>query len=863
MLSNDDIKRLMLEGNVSTLKIDGEKTLTKALAWSKKKIIGFQRDISLGKEPIELGDFFSAVISEAGSNEIDEEFILSIASKFGQTQERDSIDELSDSERDGQSVANVSSTTSPVFANKEADSLLRVSVFSRNGDGTVTKREDVDVSDTNAVEDENSSTGTAEDEAEDEGEGDSRGETTNAKEDDEVSTASSVPGAPRTVSKKSKGFQLPASKSKPFLPPANGNASITSGSVSPDEKKPVKKAHRVIKKAASSVSTKSKFDVLSKSKASRKKIKVEGEPKRALSAYNLFSQKMRPQIVANTTSEEEKKPTAIMVALGTMWKALSTDERKEFEDAAAMDKIRFQEEKTRFLKENPHAYDHIVPSSKKKSSKDKTKKKKTKKPIDSSKASSMSQEEADSSRSSSRRKANTKRVKYNSDVDDDDDDLESSDEDEKAAVVVDSKKSALRKTKSNDKVSLSSVASLKGIKQKDLPATDDLLNSHLIFARAASVEGVDYHPALEENVTLVVTPYRDFLNSLSSQNIVNLDISALESVLQANGSSVRGVVKSIHPVFLPSGDDEKESNSAASTNAYQIQLHCVKDNIVYTVLYVPYSSDLLITDSFLMSTEQYAASLKKPFLLPGSQIRKRFATGEEDNCGDAPFLWMEGSIYEVRKGMKQDPYHSIRVVWLSQEVDTNDWVYAYLQTDNECSPWELEASEFVLPENNIRSQKLPRALMTTRVDAAMILDYFKSLEFVSIFAYKLKEVAPDYLKMFPDESDQLDFPTLTKHLADGRYGGSSASSSSEACIDRNVGIATLFRDLEKMIRHAKHFNECNTSFLPWRQCDMLECTVARTKNILASNHSALTCLSDAVNDQKMNQKEEVVEYGDI
>ena len=73
-LGNEEIKRLMQAGDVSTLKKDGEATLSKALAWSKKKIIGFQSAVSAGKAPVGLCDFFTTVISEAGANDIDDKF---------------------------------------------------------------------------------------------------------------------------------------------------------------------------------------------------------------------------------------------------------------------------------------------------------------------------------------------------------------------------------------------------------------------------------------------------------------------------------------------------------------------------------------------------------------------------------------------------------------------------------------------------------------------------------------------------------------------------------------------------------------------------------------------------------------------
>lgn len=74
--------------------------------------------------------------------------------------------------------------------------------------------------------------------------------------------------------------------------------------------------------------------------------------------------------------------------------------------------------------------------------------------------------------------------------------------------------------------------------------------------------------------------------------------------------------------------------------------------------------------------------------------------------------------------MKEDPYSSVSVVWLDQESNPRQWFYAYHQLDNLCSPWDLQLSAFVLPEN-VRPVSLPRALTLGSVTAEAVLSYLQ------------------------------------------------------------------------------------------------------------------------------------------
>ena len=74
--------------------------------------------------------------------------------------------------------------------------------------------------------------------------------------------------------------------------------------------------------------------------------------------------------------------------------------------------------------------------------------------------------------------------------------------------------------------------------------------------------------------------------------------------------------------------------------------------------------------------------------------------------------------------MKEDPYSSISVVWLDQESNPRRWFYAYQQLDNLCSPWDLQLSAFVLPEN-VRPVILPHALTLGCLTAKTVLSYLQ------------------------------------------------------------------------------------------------------------------------------------------
>lgn len=74
--------------------------------------------------------------------------------------------------------------------------------------------------------------------------------------------------------------------------------------------------------------------------------------------------------------------------------------------------------------------------------------------------------------------------------------------------------------------------------------------------------------------------------------------------------------------------------------------------------------------------------------------------------------------------MKINPYSSVSVVWMELERHPRSWFYSYDQMDNNCSPWDLQLSQYVLPEN-VHKMPLPPSLLKKNVTADAILLHLK------------------------------------------------------------------------------------------------------------------------------------------
>lgn len=238
----------------------------------------------------------------------------------------------------------------------------------------------------------------------------------------------------------------------------------------------------------------------------------------------------------------------------------------------------------------------------------------------------------------------------------------------------------------------------------------------------------------------------------------------------------------------------------------------------------------------MSSPNQFTSSLKLPWLHVNAQVRRLFGTGGAPDKAE----WFEGSIYHIRRDVKINPYNAVKIVWLIQEKDTDDWVYDYIQTDNDNSPWDLELSHFVL-EENMRPPRLPKSLKVGNLTAEAILNHIEELDFSYIFKIPVSGVQ-EFTDKFPAETDQLDLPAIRQLQGQGHYDSRVA----------NAGIIALFSDLQRMIDNAKMFNNCNREFQVWRCAEMTSCALIDLRAELASIHG-IDELLQVVEDAHVNE----------
>ena len=659
---------------------------------------------------------------------------------------------------------------------------------------------------------------------------------------------------PLSTKSKTSGFQVPTSSK------FGGFQKSASNVVSP----PTKKA------LPSSSSSSSKNSKGMKKPKMAKKEKDPNAPIVAKSAYILFSAKHR-----STMNVADMKPSEVMKALGEAWKGADDDTKAPFLTAAAEDKARHTSEMTKYRADHPELAELANKQTKRKKSSEgdsksgpsKSKKsKKSKEKAKKSVASGVGDEEEededefeavettvneDSSSSSSSIRTSS-RVKES---------LIASEKGSVDVLVLQStppmKQSAAppslsrsgketatslkAKQRENEGRAALACSSLpkKGIKQDDLQDEEDLLNAKVTLFTTTKYED-DYQPAVGDDIALVLAPYRDLMKDIPSALLSEEDKAACEEICSSDKPFTFCTISGLEDIDCPDGS--------------ALQLLTVQEGKdgLYSILHVPNSSPLQLSDLYLMKQDEFKMSLKQPCLVLGAQVRRQFALpeGEEkyDETHDA--MWIEGTVYDIKSDKSSDPYNSIKVVWICQEHLTEDWLYAYDQTDCNCSPWDLRASQYILPENQPKAAlKLPRALVIGTLLPSTILDYVQSLDCASIFHHKLKEIE-EFTEMFPNEEDQLDFTVLSRWANLGRYessgdtnkSSSSSSSYSSGNRNRNVGISTLFHDLDRMIANAKEFNGCNPDYLPWCQADMTEVAVKNLKKALAVEHPSIAGL---------------------
>jgi len=594
------------------------------------------------------------------------------------------------------------------------------------------------------------------------------------------------------------------------------------------------KNKKVVKSSSSSSASKKKEKV---GAMKPRKVKDPFAPKAKKSAYDYFAIDKRPQL---KLEEPELKPQEVLSSIGSAWRVLAEADKSPFQAKAATDAQRYKAEMDTYRISHPDASSKSKSRSTSTKEGSKKKKAKTTFAVAAVADESSSEEDADAeacdtgtrsppavgTKRSARLKSSASEA-----VSGDDTDVSASDVDDDANAGIAKPKSAdskvpknpltktavLKQHKSRVAKAIKASESIpKGIKQEDLTQADDLLHTEITEVETVPFP-VDYCPLEGASAVLILRPYQDFLSSFTEMgNLADEKREAIERPCQSTGNVLRGVVCRI----AVNDDDVLRGTSTIS----------IRDSIgtMHSVLFVSFSSTLLRSDEFLIDADRFDKSLKQPILRFGAQVRKLFAA-EDGSRG----IWEEGSVYFVSPTLLTDPYQSMRVVWLSQEKETEDWVFAYTQTDCIVSPWEIEASVYVLEDHNLRSQTLPSVLRIGALTPGSVLDYFRSSDFSDIFRYRVQQ-SDEYCAMFPNKDDQLDLHVISGWLNQGRYHGDRNTPSAV------IGIATLFRDLDLMVLNAKRFNQCNAAFLPWRQADMAEHSLKRLRIELVAAHPELS-----------------------
>lgn len=329
-----------------------------------------------------------------------------------------------------------------------------------------------------------------------------------------------------------------------------------------------------------------------------------------------------------------------------------------------------------------------------------------------------------------------------------------------------------------------------GIKQDNLTADEDLLHTDVSPRSSAAEPNDKEFLTMGTPVVLVVRAYLEFVSALGTQITDAVDKEDLLRVFKQGRELINGVT-------------DKAQELTDHPDFYLLDVTLSSEKTPIRLIYQKRS--VLQGEEFLVVADRFEQSMVEPWLVVGGPVRKRF--GREDGG----FEWHEGIVYHIAPDMLENPYESVRVVWVDKEESTCQWFYSYAQSCNHTSPWDLHLSAFVLPENvcDIKSPKLPESLMTLPLSPAAIVDYFKAFDFAWPFLVDLSKI-DEYVTAFPEPSDQLDLLKIWTSAQHGGYDGD---------------LTKLFSDLVTMCVHGKQFNADNELFQTWRCIDMVEMSI--------------------------------------
>jgi hypothetical protein len=142
------------------------------------------------------------------------------------------------------------------------------------------------------------------------------------------------------------------------------------------------------------------------------------------------------------------------------------------------------------------------------------------------------------------------------------------------------------------------VSSLKGIKQTDLPFGEDLLKTKAVPFERCSFP-TDFEPLIGGKVTLIPESYRKFITELEPNLLTPEDVELIQDACALQAGLVDCVITASRPA-TPEQQSNQKKLITAQILTFKVRSASGEGFDVYNMLYVPFSSPLLITDIFLL-----------------------------------------------------------------------------------------------------------------------------------------------------------------------------------------------------------------------------------------------------------------------
>jgi len=214
--------------------------------------------------------------------------------------------------------------------------------------------------------------------------------------------------------------------------------------------------------------------------------------------------------------------------------------------------------------------------------------------------------------------------------------------------------------------------------------------------------------------------------------------------------------------------------------------------------------------AWLLQKAFFEQSVTKRGLTIGAPIKMQFA----DPSNPSIAVYHQGRIYNVRRGLRDDPFEAIDVVWYDVEDEKGTRLSpSYCQLDNSLSPWEIEADSSIQVATVDLDSYIARQFSpaSTAVDVVRFLRNGKMCEAALVFNEPLPPKHSDDGKRYYAQIEKpITLREIEENLRTNEYVG--------------AGMERMWADLALLSANAKTFNQ--REVLPWRAADMLEATIA-------------------------------------